>query len=369
MTGRFSASKPNLQNIPRADTSDVKKLFSSRWGDEGSIIQSDFSALEIYIQALLTKDKQLLADLAAGLDMHCVRVASKFNISYEEAVKRCKKDVNAPDFKLWKARRTGAKEFSFQRAYGAGAAAISKATGMSLEDVQELIAVEEARYKQIEPFYERVTDQINESRVPTNRFEWHPDIRGLKVQIGQGHYRTPDGKLYTYREYPAPAGMIKRGGREASFSPPEIKNYIVQGTGGEWAKAAMWLAVRTFYRNNNWGGLGLLTNMVHDAQYADAHHSVRVEVGIALHAAMEAASELMEQRFDWEVKAPVPSETKFGPAMYYEYDYHQDNLDKDGNVIQPATCTDFFERVRAKRLELREMFLNGYIPSFEREAA
>ncbi len=355
VTGRFSASNPNLQNLPRADTSEVKKLFISRFGKDGQMVQSDFSSLEIYIQALLTGDKQLLADLKKGLDMHCVRVASKFNIPYEEAVKRCKKDTEAPDFKLWKSRRTGCKEFSFQRAYGAGAAAVSASTGMSIEDVQELIKLEDERYPQIEPFYERVTKQINESRVPTSLWVHHPEIRGLSVCIGKGHYRTPDGKKYTYREYPAPAGFIKRGGPHASFSPPEIKNYVVQGTGGEWAKAAMWLAVRIFYRHKNFNGLALLVNMVHDAQYVDAHKDVLFDACVALHAAMEAASEFMEQRFDWEVQAPVPSETTYGDAMYYE---------------SPAEAMDGFkEAVRAKRLEIRELYMNGYIPSFEREAA
>lgn len=369
VTGRFSASNPNLQNLPRADTSEVKKLFISRFGAEGSMVQSDFSSLEIYIQALLTGDRQLLADLKAGLDMHCVRVAKKFHIEYEEAVRRCKKDKSAPDFKLWKSRRTGCKEFSFQRAYGAGAKAVAASTGMDLADVEELIRLEDERYPQIEPFYVRVTEAINASRVPTSLWVHHPEIRGLSVCIGKGFYRTPDGKKYTYREYPAPAGFIKRGGANASFSPPEIKNYIVQGTGGEWAKAAMWLAVRYFYRHKNWNGLALLVNMVHDAQYVDAHNSVRVEACVALHAAMEAASEFMEQRFEWTVEAPVPSETTFGPSMYVEYAIDEDTVNDDtGEIIQPAICPDFAARVRATRLELRKLYMNDYQPSFEEAA-
>ena len=370
VTGRFSASNPNLQNLPRADTSEVKKLFISRWGDEGSMIQSDFSSLEIYIQALLTKDKNLLADLKAGLDMHCKRVAKKYNITYEEAVLRCKKNKSAPDFKLWKGRRTNCKEFSFQRAYGAGAKGISATTGIPVEDVEAMIEIENEQYPAIEPFYERVTKHINESRVPTSLWVHHPDVRGLSVCIGRGTYSTPDGKIYSYREYPAPASCIKRGGAHTSFSPPEIKNYIVQGTGGEWAKAAMWLAVRIFYRNKNFGGKALLVNMVHDAQYVDAHNDVRVEASVALHAAMEAASELMEQRFNWEVKAPVPSETNYGPSMYIEYPLHEDTVNEaTGEVIQLAICKDFTERVREVRLELRKLYMNDYHPSFEQEAA
>ncbi len=355
VTGRFSCSKPNLQNIPRADTSDVKKLFRSRFGADGFIVQSDFSSLEVYIQALLTGDRQLIADLKSGMDMHCVRVAKKFNVTYEEAVQRCKKDKDAPDFKLWKARRTGCKEFSFQRAYGAGAAAISYATGMPIEDVEELIEQESARYPGVDRFYEQVTAQINESRVPTSIWKAHPEIRGLNVQLGRGWYSTPDGKKYSYMEYPAPAGVIKRGGSQASFSPPEIKNYVVQGMGGEWAKAAMWLAVRAFYQRDNFGGKALLVNMVHDAQYLDAHKDVMQEAAALLHAAMEAASEFMERRFDMTVEAPVPSETNYGESMWHE-----------------SPCDElpgFKEQVRAFRLAMRDDYMDGYVPSFEKEAA
>lgn len=348
VTGRFSSSKPNLQNLPRKDKSKVKQLFISRFGKRGVIIQSDFTSLEVYIQALLTQDKQLLADLSKGLDMHCLRVSAKFNITYEEAVRLCKVEEVPP----WPSRRTGAKEFSFQRAYGAGAPAIAKATKMPLKDVEELIAVESKRYAGVDRFYEQVTDEINASRIPTDIKVMHPDIKGLRVQLGEGFYRTPDGKKYTYMEQPAPAGVIRRGGAEASFSPPEIKNYIVQGTGAEWAKAAMYLAVRAFYRARNFGGLAVLVNQVHDAIYIDAERSVAREAAACLHAAMEEASNWMEWRFEWEVQVPVPSETTFGRSMYREKKFH----------------SPMFKRLVAKyRTEIRELEMDNYVPIRERE--
>src|SRR5690606_33231401 len=82
VTGRFSASNPNLQNIPRGDTSDIKSVFTSRFKD-GVIGQSDFKSLEVYIQAMLTEDAQLIADLRSGLDMHCARLSTAENMPYE----------------------------------------------------------------------------------------------------------------------------------------------------------------------------------------------------------------------------------------------------------------------------------------------
>lgn len=110
VTGRFSSSNPNLQNLSGKGKSKVKSLFVSRYPN-GKVIQSDFTSLEIYIQAVLTECPQLIADLHAGLDMHCLRVSQKERIPYEEAVQKCKVD----ELPEWVAKRKGAKEFSFQR--------------------------------------------------------------------------------------------------------------------------------------------------------------------------------------------------------------------------------------------------------------
>ena len=119
VTGRFSSSNPNLQNIPKGNKSDVKQVFESRFHG-GYIIQSDFSSLEVYIQAILTACKQLIADLQAGVDMHCMRLAAKEHMDYDEVLKLCKGYVDAlgvyqPAIDEWDYKRTKAKVFSFQR--------------------------------------------------------------------------------------------------------------------------------------------------------------------------------------------------------------------------------------------------------------
>lgn len=351
VTGRFSSSNPNLQNLPKDGKSVVKSVFVSRFGADGKVIQSDFTSLEVYIQAILTDCKQLILDLKAGLDMHCVRVSQKEGISYEEAYRLCVTEK----VKEWSSKRTKAKVFSFQRAYGAGAALIAESTGMPREEVDALIEAENTRYPEIEKFYERLTKKIMANSVPTNKFAQHPDLPHLTCNFRKSTYQTPDGKIYSYRESPAPEFLAKapasRGGCTTSFSPTEIKNYVVQGSGGEWAKAAMWLAVRAFYARANFGGRGLLVNQVHDALYADAANEVALEVAALLHACMEGASEFMEYYFDWEVKVPVPSDTTWGASM----------------IEESKMPEGFMQLVRPLRLELRTTYMGGYTPSFEQE--
>ena len=314
VTTRFSSSDPNLQNIPKGQNSDIKTVFVSRFGEGGVILQSDFSSLEVYVQAILTKCRQLIADLRAGLDMHVKRLALKEGISYDECFALCKGDRKTDE---WDYKRTDAKVFSFQRAYGAGAEKIAASTGMAVDDVKALIAAEENEYPEIAEHFAKRVEQIRENRRPAGIVIPHPEHPGVVCNLGRGFVRTPDGQLYSYLEAPSPEYLVKKG-IFCSFSPTIIKNYEVQGTGGTWMKAAMWLLVREFYRNKNFGGRGLLVNTVHDAAYADAAAEVKLQVAATIHACMEAASDFMAYWFAWDIPIPVPSDTSWGASMMDE---------------------------------------------------
>lgn len=313
VTGRFSSSNPNLQNLSGKGKSKVKSLFVSRYSN-GKIIQSDFTSLEIYIQAVLTNCPQLIDDLKAGLDMHCLRVSQKERIPYEEAVRLCKVE-EVPE---WVAKRKGAKEFSFQRAYGAGIATIAEATGMAEDEVQALADAEAERYPEIEAYFAKITDLIEANTKLTGVKVPHPDFPSKIVELGRGFHRTPDGKLYSWRQNPAPKYIVERSGKWASYSPPEIKNYEVQGGGAEWAKAAMWLAIRAFYQLRNFKHRACLVNQVHDACYVDAAPEVAAQAAALLHVCMEHASPFIEKWFDWHQPVYVPSDTTWGDSMIEE---------------------------------------------------
>lgn len=359
VTGRLSSSDPNLQNLSRSVStngrkpSKVRYLFISRWGDDGQIVASDFKSLEIYIQAILTKCKQLIIDLQAGLDMHCLRLANTEGLPYEEVLIKAKGDKKngIPAIEEWDAKRTDSKIYSFQAAYGAGDAKIAGYTGMSIDRVAALRSADDERYPEINQYFSRRTDEIKANRKPSGTAIPHPEFPGVMCMLGRSGVRTPDGKLYSYTESPSPGYLVKRG-ITASFSPTEIKNYEVQGEGGEWAKAAMELSVRAFYKRRNFGGLALLVNQVHDAEYADSHKSVLLEASALLHACMEAASDYMEYKFKWTIPVPVPSDTKAGP-----------------NMAEGSDIPGMKELAAEYRIWLRDTFMGGYTPSFARNQA
>jgi hypothetical protein len=245
----------------------------------------------------------------------------------------------------WDYKRTGAKVFSFQRAYGAGVAKIASSTGIPAEEVQALADAEDARYPEIPLYYADITKVIKANRKPSRTLP-HPEHPGVICHIGTSFYRTPDGKLYSYIEQPSPDYLVSKG-ITASFSPTEIRNYVVQGMGGEWAKAAMWLSLRAFYARRNFGGLALLVNQVHDAVCGDFEDSVANEAAALLHACMEGASDFMEWWFDWKIEIPVPSDTGYGLSMMDE-----------------GAVPNLKERAAVLRTELRKQYMGGYVPSF-----
>jgi DNA polymerase I-like protein with 3'-5' exonuclease and polymerase domains len=355
VTGRFSSSNPNLQNIPKGNKSDVKQVFVSRFGafEQGVIIQSDFSSLEVYVQAILTHCKLLIDDLKSGIDLHVMRLSLKEHMEYQEVFNLCKgyTDSNGGFHEAvaeWDYKRTGAKVFSFQRAYGAGAKKIASSTGMDLSEVEDLIAAEVKRWPEIDKYFEKRTDEIKRNRRPTSITVPHPVNKAIMCQLGISRVKTPDGTLYTYRESPSMEYQLKRG-MTTSFSPTEIKNYEVQGTGGLWMKVAMWLMVRAWYACENFDGQSLLVNTVHDAAYADSHIDVKDESAALMHACMTGASDFIEYWFNWKLPLPVPSDTVWGYSMADENKFATPEFKKQSSELRAA---------------LRRSYMGGYTPSY-----
>lgn len=124
------------------------------------------------------------------------------------------------------------KVFSFQRAYGAGNAAIAKATGMPLEEVEALAKAEDERYPENGEYFAALEKEIERNAVPTSNFSAHPLNPAIRVQMRISRVRTPDGKRYTFRSHPSQAWQLKRG-LTSTFSPTERMNYPVQGLGAQ----------------------------------------------------------------------------------------------------------------------------------------
>lgn len=306
VTTRLSANNPNMQNIPTGHKSDVKAVFISRFPD-GVMGELDYSQLEVVVQGLLSGDTNLIRDLNAKIDFHCKRVALKNSVSYDFALFHCKNE-DAPDYEKWNNERRNCKSFSFERAYGAGANSISEKNGIPLEDVKEMIAAEEKEYPGVVQFNINVEKEVNATAEPFRDAD-----RGWRV-FRKGTWQSPTGTLYGWRSWDAPAFMRSKGITD-TFSPPELKNYPVQGTGGEIVQMVLGFLWRWFVKNDNFGGLAFLVNTVHDCVWADMHPTVVNTVIPGMKKIMQAVPQLLKHLFNIDCPVPFPVDAEVGPNM------------------------------------------------------
>lgn len=315
VTSRLSSSDPNLQNLTRADfdaetgkyKSEVKAMFVSRFGKDGKMVEIDYSQLEVVVMGMLSLDTNLCRDLNNKVDFHCKRVALKNSVSYEFALDACKNEDH-PEYSKWKKERTKCKIFSFQRAYGAGAALIAAETGMDVEEVKALIEAEDKEYPGVTKFNAAVEREVTETSEP-----FHDGERGYRT-FRRGTYQAVTGTLYSFRSYDAP-DYLRRKGITDTFSPTEMKNYPVQGTGGELVQMVLGQLWRWFVRNDFFGGKAYLVNTVHDCVWADCHHTVLDRVVAGMVKIMQAIPHFLKHFFGINCPVGFPVDAEVGDNM------------------------------------------------------
>ncbi len=119
-TGRLACKEPNLQNIPNKGAGLIKRMFTSRYGSEGCIIQADYSQVELRILACIANDKGMIEAFVRGDDLHELTAAMIFDMTVEEF-----RELKASDEKKAKDYRTIAKRINFGIPYGVGGPGIS----------------------------------------------------------------------------------------------------------------------------------------------------------------------------------------------------------------------------------------------------
>jgi len=318
ITSRLSSSDPNMQNIPRGDKSDAKAMFVSRFGSKGRMVEIDYSQLEVVVQGVLTRDKQMIVDLLNGTDFHCKRLAAQRNEPYDEVVKRAKDESNK-HYPEYSQLRTKIKGFTFQRAYGAGAQAIADSTGMTVEEVEELIRGEELLYPGITAFDELVEQTINSSRKITKRELF---VAGQRFNAAIGEWFSPTGTRYVWTESEVPKFLHKRG-KFVGFSPTERKNWPVQGDGGFVVQAMLGYLFRYFNKHSNFDGNAFIVNTVHDCVWLDVHEDYLHTVVPAAKAILESVPTMYKRAFNIDIPVKFPTDAEVGLNMLDLEHYHE----------------------------------------------
>lgn len=147
-SGRLSSAEPNAQQIPKTSVDpNIKKQLVAPKGT--LYIASDFSQAELRIMAHLSGDETYLNAFNSGQDPHLAIAATKYHVSYDEALK-IYEDENHPGHKIWKVRRKQAKQIAFGLIYGIGA----KLLAVKLSDPKSgIIVTPEEAQKEMDIFF------------------------------------------------------------------------------------------------------------------------------------------------------------------------------------------------------------------------
>ncbi|CEF89285.1 DNA polymerase [Pseudomonas phage vB_PaeP_PAO1_Ab05] len=331
-TTRLSSSRPNLQQLPSKDEDDpeagsrVKEMFVSRFGADGMIGETDYTALEVVMLAALSKDRNLLAKLMAGTDMHLYRLAGKHNnwngFDYDQLV-AIKKDPNHPWHGRMMQARKNIKPKAFSAQYGASAAGIAFNTGCTVEEAQEFLDNEAALFPESIAFRQIVRDSAEatslvmykaEDQMPAGAFsEMGPD--GNWRQYRRGFWQAPGGTCYSFRQQ-------ERWDKEQrktvmDFKDTQIANYWNQGEAGFMMTVSVGRIFRWMLHRPGFMVTEFLINNVHDAVYTDCHKDTAAEVNRGVRDIMSDAPRYMSERLGYDMAdVPFPAVAEMGPNMF-----------------------------------------------------
>ncbi|MCW5959833.1 MAG: hypothetical protein KIS76_06690 [Pyrinomonadaceae bacterium] len=216
-TGRFSCSKPNVQQIPH----EVEYRRCFRAPDGKKLIVADYSQVELRILADFSEDQNFINAFITGEDFHTSTAARVFNID--------PKDVSAD-------QRSFAKRLNFGVVYGIGASKFAMMTGLTEPEAENMMRRYFTTYRGLDAW---LRDAARKSVIDRTA-------------------RTASGRLVKFRfdetDRAAKGGAQRNG-----------KNFPIQGTSADILKRALRLL-----HDKISGTSAKLVNIIHDEIIVEA---------------------------------------------------------------------------------------------------
>jgi DNA polymerase I-like protein with 3'-5' exonuclease and polymerase domains len=168
-TGRTSSRNPNIQNMPR--NTDFRNMFRS---DHGSIlVVSDFSQIELRVQAELSQDPMMLDVFKNGGDIYCTLATAMYGVRVTKADKE---------------RRFAGKTCQLAYAYGMGPTK-GMQYGANVGVIQPMEFWEEA-YNTYHKTYRVYSDWCNKTRRHAEKLGWVSTMMGKRRKLGEEELYT-----------------------------------------------------------------------------------------------------------------------------------------------------------------------------------
>ncbi len=237
-TGRFSCSKPNIQQIPHEEA--YRRCFRAPEGRK--LIIADYSQVELRILAEFSKDQNFINAFISGADFHTTAAAQVFNVKPEDVT---------PD------QRSFAKRLNFGVVYGIGSQRFALMTGLSQNTAEDIMRRYFATYRGLDAWLREAARKVITDRAA----------------------RTATGRLMRFR--------FDEDDRKAiSLAQRNGKNMPIQGQSADILKRALHLLHKEIS-----GTSARLVNIVHDEIIVEADASEAQATAEKLEKAMCAAGE------------------------------------------------------------------------------
>ncbi len=237
-SGRFSCSKPNLQQIPHGY--EYRSCFRAENGN--NLVIGDYSQIELRILAEFSGDENFIGAFRSGEDFHAMAAAQVFGIK--------PKDVT-PE------QRTFAKRLNFGIVYGVGSQRFAMMTGASQTEAEDIMRKYFTTYRGLDG--------------------WLRDA--AKRAVDDRHARTASGRLARFR-------FDEDDQQQVASAQRYGKNMPIQGTSADILKRALRLLHDALK-----GTSAKLVNIVHDEIVVEVREDEADEIAESLKTVMVAAGE------------------------------------------------------------------------------
>jgi DNA polymerase-1 len=199
VTGRFSSSNPNLQNIPiRTELGrEIRRAFVAEEG--WRLLAADYSQVELRVLAHISGDPAMLSAFARGEDIHASTAAAIYGVPLADVTRD---------------QRRVAKMTNFAISYGVTGYGLSERTELSPEEADVFIQTYFQTYPQIKAYIDRTHTQARE----------------------QGYVETLLGRRRYFPEL-GTKSRVHRNVRQAAYRM--AINAPIQGTAADILKVAM----------------------------------------------------------------------------------------------------------------------------------
>jgi DNA polymerase-1 len=260
VTGRFSSSNPNLQNIPiRTELGrEIRRAFVAEEG--WLLLAADYSQVELRVLAHISGDPAMLGAFDRGEDIHASTAAAIYGVPLAEVTRD---------------QRRVAKMTNFAISYGVTGYGLSERTELTPEEAEVFIQTYFETYPKIKEYIDRTREQARD----------------------EGYVETLLGRRRYFPEL-ATRARVHHNVREAAYRM--AINAPIQGTAADILKVAM---------NRLWRALkdrGLCSRMilqVHDELVLEVPEAELDEVAPLVVGTMEGA---------YRLDAPLKVDAKVG---------------------------------------------------------